>query len=134
MEFMEMLGENGIPFGIVFTKSDKLSKNQLAYSVEGYKERLLEQWEELPPIFITSSEKRVGREEILDFIGGCIDDMQGIPVEPEMTDSELELVDELMAEIDMIDEPQPEETADRWVDDDMGMSELEFAEMMKKYR
>ncbi len=68
LEFLEMLGENGIPFGIIFTKADKLSQAQLNRSLKHYKERLLEQWEELPPMFITSSEKRVGRDEILTFI------------------------------------------------------------------
>lgn len=68
LAFMEMLGYEGIPFGIVFTKCDKLSANQCASNVARYKKRLLEQWEELPPIFITSSEKKQGRDEILDFI------------------------------------------------------------------
>ena len=66
--FMEWLGENGVPFCIVFTKSDKISKTQVNLNVENYKKRLLEDWEELPPIFITSSEKQVGRDEILDYI------------------------------------------------------------------
>ncbi|EKC76827.1 ribosome biogenesis GTP-binding protein YsxC, partial [human gut metagenome] len=62
----------GIPFGIVFTKTDKLSAAQLARSVERYKQVLGEQWEGLPPMFRSSSEKRTGREEILDFIGKCL--------------------------------------------------------------
>ena len=66
--FMEWLGENGVPFCIVFTKTDKLSKTQVNLNVENYKKRLLEDWEELPPIFITSSEKQLGRDEILDYI------------------------------------------------------------------
>ncbi|MBR6877922.1 MAG: YihA family ribosome biogenesis GTP-binding protein [Bacteroidales bacterium] len=66
--FMEWLGENQIPFCIVFTKADKLSKAELNTNVEAYKKRLLEDWEELPPLFITSSETRQGREEILAFI------------------------------------------------------------------
>lgn len=68
LEFFEFLGANGIPFSIVFTKSDKLSHTQLVRNLEVYQERLLEQWEQLPPIFITSSEKNEGREEILDYI------------------------------------------------------------------
>ena len=60
--FMEWLGENQVPFCIVFTKADKLSK------AEAYKQRLLEDWEELPPIFVTSSETKLGRDEVLDFI------------------------------------------------------------------
>ena len=66
--FMEWLGENQVPFCIVFTKADKLSKVELEKNVEAYKTRLLEDWEELPPIFVTSSETKMGREEILDFI------------------------------------------------------------------
>lgn len=72
LRFLEMLGENGIPFGIIFTKADKLSKAQLEKSVERYKATLAEQWEELPPLFVSSSERRMGREEILDFIGSCL--------------------------------------------------------------
>lgn len=66
--FMEWLGENQVPFCIVFTKADKLSKTELNANVEAYKKRLLEDWEELPPVFVTSSETKLGREEILDFI------------------------------------------------------------------
>ena len=68
----EMLGENGIPFGIIFTKADKLSKTQREKSVERFRTALAQQWEELPPMFVSSSEKAVGREEILDFIGECL--------------------------------------------------------------
>ena len=66
--FMEWLGENQVPFCIVFTKADKLGKMELEKNVEAYKKRLLEDWEELPPVFVTSSESKLGREEILDFI------------------------------------------------------------------
>ncbi len=66
--FMEWLGESQVPFCIVFTKADKLGKAELEKNVEAYKKRLLEDWEELPQIFITSSESKLGREEILDFI------------------------------------------------------------------
>ena len=66
LRFIEMLGREGIPFGIVFTKTDKLSAAQLARSVERYKQVLGEQWEGLPPMFRSSSEKRTGREEILN--------------------------------------------------------------------
>lgn len=68
LEFMEWLGENGIPFAIVFTKTDKLSGGKLKINVDAYKRRLLEQWEELPPLFATSSEKKSGRKELLDYI------------------------------------------------------------------
>lgn len=66
--FMEWLGENQVPFCIVFTKADKLGKAELDRNVEAYKQRLLEDWEELPPIFVTSSETKFGRDEVLDFI------------------------------------------------------------------
>lgn len=68
LEFMEWLGENEIPFSIVFTKSDKLSAKQLKENTDAYKNRLLEDWEELPPVFVTSSDKREGREELLNYI------------------------------------------------------------------
>jgi GTP-binding protein len=68
VDFMYWLGMNGVPFSIVFTKADKLSTNQLNENISLYKEKLLESWEELPPIFITSSEKGVGREELLGYI------------------------------------------------------------------
>jgi GTP-binding protein len=68
LEFMEWLGENGIPFSIVFTKSDKQGPVRLQQNIDAYKEKLLETWEELPPVFITSSEKKQGREELLNYI------------------------------------------------------------------
>ncbi|ERJ88598.1 ribosome biogenesis GTP-binding protein YsxC [Porphyromonas gingivalis W4087] len=68
LEFLQWLGENGIPFGIVFTKVDKLSFSRLKENTEAYKQKLLETWEELPPVFITSSEKKTGKEELLDYI------------------------------------------------------------------
>ena len=66
--FMDWLGENRVPFCIVFTKADKVSKAELGRNVEAMKTRLLEEWEELPPIFITSAENRMGRDEVLDYI------------------------------------------------------------------
>ena len=68
LEFIEWLGENGIPFSIVFTKADKLSKGKLAGNVKHYLSELSKQWEELPPHFITSSETKQGKEELLDYI------------------------------------------------------------------
>ncbi len=68
LEFIEWLGENGVPFSIVFTKADKLTKTALGTNIENYKARLKEDWEQLPPIFITSSQTRDGREEILNYI------------------------------------------------------------------
>ena len=68
LEFMEWLGENEIPFSIIFTKIDKISKGRLQENVKVYQEKLLEAWEELPPILFSSSEKKEGREEILTYI------------------------------------------------------------------
>ncbi len=68
LEFMRWLGENGVPFVIVFTKTDKLSKGKIKENLTGYTNALLEEWDELPPIFQTSSEKREGRDEILNYI------------------------------------------------------------------
>ena len=68
LEFIEWLGENGIPFSIVFTKADKLTRTALASNIASYRKRLLEEWEELPPIFITSAESKTGREELLQYI------------------------------------------------------------------
>ena len=68
LEFMEWLGENGVPFSIIFTKTDKISKGRLKQNLQAYQAKMLETWEELPPIFVSSSEKKEGREEILDYI------------------------------------------------------------------
>ena len=68
LEFIEWLGESSVPFAIVFTKADKLSATKVSQQVEAYKKVLLETWEELPPVFITSAEKRQGRDEVLDYI------------------------------------------------------------------
>lgn len=68
LEFIQWLGEEGVPFALVFTKADKLSKGRLAANVETYKAKLREEWEELPPIFVTSSEERMGRDELLGYI------------------------------------------------------------------
>lgn len=68
LEFINLLGEHGIPFCIVFTKIDKLSKTKLSENIKIYKEKLLEEWDELPPVFLTSSEKKQGHEEILCYI------------------------------------------------------------------
>lgn len=68
LEFFQWLGENGVPFSIIFTKADKVTKTTLASNVAAYKTRLLEEWEELPPVFITSSDNGLGREEVLQYI------------------------------------------------------------------
>jgi GTP-binding protein len=68
LEFFHWLGENGVPFSIVFTKADKLAKTALASNIKSYKQVLLEEWEELPPVFVTSSENSLGRDELLEYI------------------------------------------------------------------
>lgn len=68
LEFMQWLGESGIPFSILFTKADKLTKAKARASVEAYEKKLLETWEEMPPYFVTSAENKEGREEVLDYI------------------------------------------------------------------
>ena len=68
LEFIEWLGENGVPFALIFTKADKQTTTKTRQSVERFMNKLQEQWEELPPYFISSSEKKTGRQEILDYI------------------------------------------------------------------
>jgi len=68
LEFMQWLGESNVPFSIVFTKADKLSKQALQTSIDAYLARLGEEWEPLPPHFITSSETRQGRDDLLVYI------------------------------------------------------------------
>lgn len=75
IDFITMLGENGIPFAIVFTKLDKLSNRQWQMNFKAYKQRLEEDWEELPPMFATSSEKATGRDEVLGFIEETINQL-----------------------------------------------------------
>lgn len=68
LEFMEWLGENGVPFAIIFTKADKLTSGKLKDNINRYIRKLRDQWEELPPYFISSSENKLGRMDILDYI------------------------------------------------------------------
>ena len=68
LEFIEWLGENGIPFALIFTKVDKQSVGKTKASVNRFLNTLKEQWEELPPHFISSSENKTGRQEILNYI------------------------------------------------------------------
>ncbi|MDO4319678.1 MAG: ribosome biogenesis GTP-binding protein YihA/YsxC [Bacteroidales bacterium] len=76
LEFMQWLGENGIPFSIVFTKLDKLTPAAGKKSIAAYTTALLEQWEELPPVFATSATDGRGRDAILDYI----DEMNHLPL------------------------------------------------------
>ena len=68
LDFLEFIGENGVPFAIIFTKADKISKAKQAFHVNAYMNKLKEQWEELPPYFVTSSSSRLGRDEVLNYI------------------------------------------------------------------
>ncbi|MDR1653800.1 MAG: ribosome biogenesis GTP-binding protein YihA/YsxC [Prevotellaceae bacterium] len=67
-EFMEWLGVSDVPFSIVFTKTDKLSKSKLAENLGIYRQKLFETWEELPPILVTSAKTASGKEELLNYI------------------------------------------------------------------
>lgn len=68
MEFIEMLGQGGVPFALIFTKCDKQSATQTQRAVTAYKKRLAEQWEEMPPMLLSSSENGQGRDEIVAFV------------------------------------------------------------------
>lgn len=68
LEFMEWLGENGVPFVMVFTKADKLTATQRIKCIDDYHKVMLDTWESTPLAFMTSAEKRFGREELLDYI------------------------------------------------------------------
>lgn len=68
LDFIEFLGEHGVPFGIIFTKADKTKTGERARNVKTFLDKLSEQWEELPPHFITSSETALGRDEVLAYI------------------------------------------------------------------
>lgn len=73
LDFMQLLGREGVPFGVVFTKVDKQSQRLTNKNIETYRQTLLQWWEELPPMFVTSSEKRLGRDEILNFVEECLE-------------------------------------------------------------
>lgn len=75
LEFMQYLGENGVPFCIIFTKADKLKPNAINKHVEDYKTILLDTWESVPQYFITSSSKDIGKDDVLNYIGGLNDNM-----------------------------------------------------------
>jgi GTP-binding protein len=74
LDFLSFLGENGVPFSIVFTKCDKQSASATAAQIEKDKAILLQQWEELPPLFTSSSARKAGRDEILSYIAGLMSD------------------------------------------------------------
>ena len=74
-EFIDWLGVSEIPFSIIFTKADKLGRAKAQQNAEAWMNSLLDSWEELPPYFITSSEKKTGREEVLDYIERVMTDI-----------------------------------------------------------
>lgn len=77
LEFIRFLGENGVPFGLVFTKADKPKGNELKRNVEAFLNTLKEDWEELPPYFVTSSENKRGKDELLDYIDSVNQGLKG---------------------------------------------------------
>lgn len=96
LEFLDWLGENGVPFSIVFTKADKLGPVAGEKNVAEYKKELLKKWEDLPPIFITSSEKGKGRQELLDYIYSINKELKEYPRQEEEEQTE---IDEAEAEV-----------------------------------
>lgn len=76
LDFMQWLGENEVPFSIVFTKADKVGKGRLGENIDNYKQRLHETWEELPAIFVTSAEKKEGTDELIAFIESINNDLR----------------------------------------------------------
>ena len=76
MDFLTELGQSQIPFAIIFTKGDKNGPNALAAQIERNKQKILESWEELPPIFVSSSETGAGREDILEYIGSVLETIE----------------------------------------------------------
>ena len=77
LEFIDWLGQSGVPFAIVFTETDKLSGGKASQNIANYKKKLQETWEELPPMFLTSSESRQGRDELLDYIDSINQQLKG---------------------------------------------------------
>ena len=81
LEFMQYLGESGIPFGIIFTKADKLKPMAIDRHVNEYCEELLKTWEELPLYFVTSSSNSIGKEDVLEFIGNTNEEIEELRAE-----------------------------------------------------
>tara|TARA_R100000935_G_scaffold44696_2_gene67590 strand:- start:8290 stop:8880 length:591 start_codon:yes stop_codon:yes gene_type:complete len=77
LDFMQYLGENQIPFSIIFTKADKLKPNALKRNIEAYEQRLLQDWEEMPHYFVTSASNSEGREDLLDYIDRVNEELGG---------------------------------------------------------
>lgn len=75
-EFIDWLGQSNIPFSIIFTKADKLSVGKARANAKAWMDALLDTWESLPPYFITSADKKTGKEEVLDYIGKVLDELK----------------------------------------------------------
>lgn len=75
LEFLEFLGENQVPFALVFTKTDKCNKTELNLNIENYRKRLLESWDSLPPLFMSSAGRKQGRTELLDYLTQILKDL-----------------------------------------------------------
>jgi GTP-binding protein len=73
LSFIHWAGGRGVPLAIIFTKSDKLNKNDLNKNIRKFEKALLEEWDETPPLLVTSAETKLGREEVLNFIQEAID-------------------------------------------------------------
>ena len=73
LDFIQWVGQRGVPVALAFTKCDKLSRGELAKNMDQYRKTLLKMWEELPPVFLTSADNRQGKEEILTFIASAAD-------------------------------------------------------------
>ncbi len=78
LDFLQWLGENGVPFAMVFTKSDRISLNQLQSNIATYKKTMLKNWESMPAYFVSSSVDSRGREELLDYIADINQQIQGM--------------------------------------------------------
>lgn len=107
LEFLRWLGENGVPFAIVFTKADKLGTNAGAAKVAAYKKVLLKEWEELPPVFVTSSEKKTGRDELLNYI---------FSLNKEIAEGEKPVIEEEL-------KPESDQQVDEWEKSEVETSE-----------
>jgi GTP-binding protein len=81
LEFLEFLGENQVPFALVFTKTDKCNKTELNLNIENYRKCLLESWESLPPLFLSSAEKKQGRTALLNYLTQILKDLSSQPLE-----------------------------------------------------
>ncbi len=109
LQFLEFLGENGVPFAIAFTKADKLGPVAAQRNVEAYKKVLLKSWEELPPIFLTSAEKSIGRDEVLDFIEKTNREIAALEKDGETAPEAIGRASEEIASEEILSEPDGNE-------------------------